>query len=165
MYGVNEGVESLLRGLTLLRVLVFLFVDLDETGRFVFGGLLGLWALLQSTGDEGDWEVDRLVGELNGDRGVFVGLLVSELLAEVQLDVLYRALPTVHYKGIYLDSAVLEPHDQQPATLRKLYTVYFWLLAIIRIQALSTLIIPEQHFPVTPAHWYYNWVLGVDCEV
>jgi hypothetical protein len=65
------------------------------------------------------------VGELNGDRGVFVGLLVSELLAEVQLDVLYRALPTVHYKGIYLDSAVLEPHDQQPATLRKLYTVYF----------------------------------------
>jgi hypothetical protein len=54
MYGVNEGVESLLRGLTLLRVLVFLFVDLDETGRFVFGGLLGLWALLQSTGDEGD---------------------------------------------------------------------------------------------------------------
>jgi hypothetical protein len=57
------------------------------------------------------------VGELNGDGGVFVGLLVGELLAEVQLDAPYRALSAVHYKRVHLDCAVLEPHDQQPATL------------------------------------------------
>jgi ABC-type Fe3+-hydroxamate transport system substrate-binding protein len=65
------------------------------------------------------------VGELNGNGGIFVWLLVSELLAEVQLDALYHTLPTVHNKRVYLNSAILEPHDQQPATLRKLYTVYF----------------------------------------
>lgn len=51
------------------------------------------------------------MGELNCDGQVFVGLLVGELLAEVQLNALYCALPTVHYKRVYLDCAVLEAHD------------------------------------------------------